>query len=62
MDVLGQEDLAVLLVRVGRGIAAGLGHDPDDPEVDKVIRDQFRDGYEWLVIRQAERDVADAPG
>jgi hypothetical protein len=56
-----REDLAQLLVRVARGIAAALGRDPDDPDVDQVIRDQFRDGHEWLVIQQAERDVSDAP-
>ena len=52
-----REDLAQLLLRMARGIAAALGHNPDDPDVDQVIRDQFRDGYERLVIQQTERDL-----
>ena len=52
-----REDLAQLLVRMARGIAAALGHDPDNPQVDQVIRDQFQAGHEWLVLQQTERDV-----
>lgn len=53
-----QDDLTEGLTLLAYGIAAALGHDPDDPEVGQKIIGEFRKAYEWIVLRQTERDVA----
>ena len=57
LNAAEQERLAQVLMRIARGIAVGLGHDPDDPQVAEVIGQQFREGYEWIVLAQTEDDV-----
>ena len=47
-----QEIFTGLLLRLCRGVAARLGHDPDDPAVEQAVIAEMRTGYDWLVTEQ----------
>jgi hypothetical protein len=49
-----QEIFTGLLLRLCRGVAARLGHDPGDPAVDLAVTEELRTGYDWLVTEQIE--------
>jgi hypothetical protein len=49
-----QEIFTGLLLRLCRGVAARLGHDPNDPAVDQAVTEELRTGYDWLVTEQIE--------
>lgn len=46
------EILVGLLLRICRGVAARLGHDPGDPAVDRVIEEEMNTGCDWLVTER----------
>ena len=43
-----------LLLRLCRGVAARLGHDPGDPAVEQAVVEELRTSYDWLVTEQIE--------